>query len=582
MPGIPAAIGGAGVRGHPGHLPGRRRRAHVRPRPRRRDRTRRRTSTGAGWRASAARSSATRARGRSARSRKALLSHGRAPDEPAALDLRRDAAVAADGRRARSARSRRTRAIDAPALLVIGAVAGAARAPALVRRSAAVRPAHRRHAIARAGRRAHRHAGGARRRSDPGADDPHRAAGGSGAARPGASPTRGTFDWIVFTSANAVDYFMQRLLATGDVRDLKGVKLCTVGPSTAARLQRYGIRVDLTPAEYRAEAVVEALTAAGPLKGARVLLPRADIAPRGARRRAARSAGAEVTDVVAYRTTLAQARARRRSRHLPDAARSADRRRDVHQRVDGPQLRADPRRRSRPPICCATTVVASIGPVTAEAAQQLGIATTVHAGALHDSGSRRRARRAFRGSRRRATTRMAASDRPRGRSDLRHRPRRLRRTAAIRALVRETRLSPEMFIYPLFVCTGEGQRREVGSMPGVFQLSVDESVKEARGGEGRRRPRRAAVRPARQQGRRRRRRADDPEGPVQSAVRALKREVPDLLVVTDVCLCEYTSHGHCGIAGRRRDPATTRRSSSSRARRCRTPPPAPTSSRRRT
>ena len=63
--------------------------------------------------------------------------------------------------------------------------------------------------------------------------------------------------------------------------------------------------------------------------------------------------------------------------------------------------------------------------------------------------------------------------------DLTHRPRRLRRSPAIRALVRETRLSPDNFIYPLFVVTGTGQRREVGSMPGVFQLSVDEIVKEA-------------------------------------------------------------------------------------------------------
>ena len=116
----------------------------------------------------------------------------------------------------------------------------------------------------------------------------------------------------------------------------------------------------------------------------------------------------------------------------------------------------------------------------------------------------------------------------------------------MRALVRETRLSPENFLYPLFVVPGEGQRREVGSMPGVFQLSVDEIVREA-----------AAAK------------ADgisgvllfglpeekdivgsasyDPEAPVQSAIRALKREVPGILVVTDVCLCEYTSHGHCGI-----------------------------------
>jgi porphobilinogen synthase len=130
--------------------------------------------------------------------------------------------------------------------------------------------------------------------------------------------------------------------------------------------------------------------------------------------------------------------------------------------------------------------------------------------------------------------------------DLRHRPRRLRRSSAMRALVRETRLSPENFLYPLFVCSGEGQRREVGSMPGVFQLSVDEAVKEA-----------AAAKSEGIQGvllfglpdskDTAGSAAYDPEAPVQMAVRALKREVDGLLVVTDVCLCEYTSHGHCGI-----------------------------------
>ena len=129
---------------------------------------------------------------------------------------------------------------------------------------------------------------------------------------------------------------------------------------------------------------------------------------------------------------------------------------------------------------------------------------------------------------------------------LRRRPRRLRRTPAIRALVRETRLSPDMFIYPLFVCTGEGQRREVGSMPGVYQLSVDEAVREAAAARSEGIPGVLlfglpdAKDPAGSS-------AYDPEAPVQSAVRAIKREVPGLLVVTDVCLCEYTSHGHCGI-----------------------------------
>src|SRR3982750_1404170 len=133
-----------------------------------------------------------------------------------------------------------------------------------------------------------------------------------------------------------------------------------------------------------------------------------------------------------------------------------------------------------------------------------------------------------------------------GQLDLRRRPRRLRRRAALRAPVRATGLCPENFLYPLFVISGEGQRREVGSMPGVFQLSIDEAVKEAAAAKADGVPgvllfglpdTKDAAGSA----------SYDQEAPVQSAVRALKREVPGLLVVTDVCLCEYTSHGHCGI-----------------------------------
>ena len=129
---------------------------------------------------------------------------------------------------------------------------------------------------------------------------------------------------------------------------------------------------------------------------------------------------------------------------------------------------------------------------------------------------------------------------------LTQRPRRLRRTEAVRALVRETRLTPDCFIYPLFVLDGEGIRREVSSMPGVFQLSVDEAVREAAAAKAEGVP--AVIlfglpESKDETGSL----AADPEAPVQSAIRALKRELPDLLVMTDVCLCEYTSHGHCGI-----------------------------------
>jgi porphobilinogen synthase len=124
--------------------------------------------------------------------------------------------------------------------------------------------------------------------------------------------------------------------------------------------------------------------------------------------------------------------------------------------------------------------------------------------------------------------------------------RRLRRSDPMRSLVRETRLTPEAFVYPLFVCPGEGVRKEVKSMPGVFNLSVDEAVKEAREvwslgvpgiilfglPESKDEVATGAW-------------ADD--GMVQQAARAIKREVPDLIVMGDVCLCEYMSHGHCGV-----------------------------------
>ncbi len=126
--------------------------------------------------------------------------------------------------------------------------------------------------------------------------------------------------------------------------------------------------------------------------------------------------------------------------------------------------------------------------------------------------------------------------------------RRLRRTEALRSLVRETRLHPGALIYPLFICPGEGVRREISSMPGVFNLSVDEAVKEAESaaalglgglllfglpeskdesGSG----------------------AYDEHGIVQEGLRALKKSssAKKLVLIADVCLCEYTSHGHCGM-----------------------------------
>lgn len=126
------------------------------------------------------------------------------------------------------------------------------------------------------------------------------------------------------------------------------------------------------------------------------------------------------------------------------------------------------------------------------------------------------------------------------------RPRRLRRTPAIRELVRETSLAPSDFIYPLFVRDGRGERRPVASMPGVFQFSPDTVLEEvdravARGIKSVLLFGIPAYKDARGSA------ALDPEGPVPAAVRRIKDRHPELVVMCDLCLCDYTDHGHCGL-----------------------------------
>jgi len=124
--------------------------------------------------------------------------------------------------------------------------------------------------------------------------------------------------------------------------------------------------------------------------------------------------------------------------------------------------------------------------------------------------------------------------------------RRLRMNETIRAMVRETRLSPSQFIYPMFVCPGTGVKKEISSMPGNYHWSVDTLVEEARSVKSLGIPGVLLFgipESKDDQGSS----AYDDHGPVQEACRALRREVKDLLVITDVCLCEYTSHGHCGV-----------------------------------
>jgi uroporphyrinogen III methyltransferase / synthase len=172
-----------------------------------------------------------------------------------------------------------------------------------------------------------------------------------------------------------VDFFMRRLLAVADIRDLKGVRICTIGPSTAQRVAGYGMRVDVMPEEYRAEAVFEALRAGGDVSGGRFLLPRADIA-RELLAEELRQGGADVVEIAAYRT-LPAALDRESD---PDVYRMLlDRKIDAITFASASSVKNFARLFGEEQVAdlLRTTVVASIGPVTAEAAQQLGIATTV-------------------------------------------------------------------------------------------------------------------------------------------------------------------------------------------------------------
>ena len=127
-----------------------------------------------------------------------------------------------------------------------------------------------------------------------------------------------------------------------------------------------------------------------------------------------------------------------------------------------------------------------------------------------------------------------------------YRPRRLRKNETLRRMVRETKVSADDFIYPLFVTHGRGVRKEIRSMPGIAQLSIDLAVKEAKEvfqlgvpavilfGIPKKKDLRGSEAYAR-------------SGIIQQAIRAIKDKIPELAVITDVCLCEYTSHGHCGM-----------------------------------
>ena len=187
-----------------------------------------------------------------------------------------------------------------------------------------------------------------------------------------ACATAELFDWLVFTSANGVNHFLRRFLSRRDIRDLKGPRICTVGPSTAVALAAYGLHVDLTPSEYRSEGIVNALVKHGSLAGLRFLLPRSEIA-RELLVDELRGAGAEVADVAAYTTLAAAEGAEDIYRMLLDRRidavtfTSASTVRNFVQ-IIGTEQAAD---------LLKDTTIAAIGPVTAEAAAQFGLTASV-------------------------------------------------------------------------------------------------------------------------------------------------------------------------------------------------------------
>lgn len=191
-----------------------------------------------------------------------------------------------------------------------------------------------------------------------------------------AAATPAAFDWIVFTSANAVDAFMKALLEGGrDLRALSGPKICTVGPGTADKLAHYGVKVDRVPDEFRAEGVVKAITGAGAVDGLRVLFPRADIG-REVIADELRRAGAIVSDVVAYRTVIEETLPERD----PDVyGMLLQGQIDIVTFTSASAVRGFARIFGAEPAAdlLKHTVVAVIGPTTAEAARQAGIPVTV-------------------------------------------------------------------------------------------------------------------------------------------------------------------------------------------------------------
>jgi porphobilinogen synthase len=314
------------------------------------------------------------------------------------------------------------------------------------------------------------------------------------------------FDLVAFSSARAVDAVAP------------GIPCIAVGPGTARRARAAGFTVLIEGEGPGAAGLLEAARRSpGGLAGKRVLLPGSDRArPELAEGLAALGALVEAVDAYAVRPRDDLGRAVGELRALaPDAA-------VVASPSAAECLAGAP---GLPPLF-------AVGPTTAEAMGRLGLPVAGTAARPTPLG-------------------IVTAMKEHGMGGFPvARPRRLRRTEAIRAMVRETRLTPDCLVAPMFVTAGKGKREPVPSMPGVERVSVAAAVEDARA-LWKRGVRSVLLfgipgsKDAEGTG------ASDPEGPVCRAIRGIKEALPELVVWADVCLCEYTDHGHCGVLDER-------------------------------
>ena len=319
-------------------------------------------------------------------------------------------------------------------------------------------------------------------------------------------PDLATYDWIVLTSANGVATLPERLPA--------GPRWAAVGEATGQALQARGIEVHVMPAEANGRALAEAIPDPS---GKRLLLVRASAGDPDLPS-ILRSRGAIVDEITAYETVEG-----------PPESAAALERALRHGDVAAVVFASGSAVRGFVKLGGGTDVPAiTIGPRTSAVAREAGFNVTAEAKAQD------------------MTELIEAVARSVPRAAQVDRPRRLRSNEAIRSLVRETRLHPGQLIAPLFVINGHGQRQEIASLKGHQRVSPDLALREAH--------RLAELgvggillfgipdsKDANGSG------ADDPRGPVPETLRLIRGEGLSLALVADVCLCEYTSHGHCGI-----------------------------------